>query len=130
MWTRLHKSYRIGSCPGDDPRHGRARQMDPCVLPAVIQLRSEDVFSISVCPEIDRARGDDADEGWAEAFEEGSGRFMVVYVFHYVACFDEVVEEATSVVVRQGKGEGDGGGGGGGRGEDGRGCVYLEEGGL
>ena len=78
--------------------------MDPCVLLAVVELGSEDVFAVPVCPEIDGACGDDADECWAEAFEEGSRGFVVVYVFHYVACFDKVVEEAASVVVGEGKG--------------------------
>ena len=104
--------------------------MDPCVLLAVVELRRKDVFAVPVCPKVDRACGDDAYEGWAEAFEEGSRGFVVVDVFHYVACFDEVVEEAASVMVGEGKREGDGGGGRGGGGEDGRGCVHLEEGGL
>ena len=61
------------------------------------------MFPVAVCPKVDRACGDDADEGWTEAFEEGSGGFVVVDVFHYVACFNKVVEE-TSVVVGEGKG--------------------------
>ena len=62
------------------------------------------MFPVAVCPKVDGACGDDADEGWAEAFEEGSGGFVVVDVFHYVACFDEMVEEAASLVVGEGKG--------------------------
>jgi hypothetical protein len=83
------------------------------------------MFPIPVRPKVDGARGDDADEGWAEAFEEGSRGFVVVDVFDNVACFDKVIEEA-SVVVVEGKREGDGGGG---RKED-RSGVYFEEGGL
>ena len=75
--------------------------MDPSILPAVVQLRRKDVFPVPVRPKVDGARGDDADESWTEAFEEGSGRFVVVDVFDDVACFDKVVEEAASVV--QGK---------------------------
>ena len=65
------------------------------------------MFPVAVCPEVDRACGDDADEGWAETFEEGSWGFVVVDILDDMACFDEMVEEA-SVVVREGKGEGDG----------------------
>ena len=108
MWTRLHKSYRIGSCPSDDPRHSRTHQMNPCILRAVIELRCKEVFPVAVCPKVDRACGDDADESWAESFEEGSRGFVVVDILDDVACFDEMVEEAASVVVREGKGEGDG----------------------
>ena len=92
VWTRLHNPYRIGSCPSDDPRHGCTRQMDPCILFAVIELRSEDVFPVAVCSKVDGTCGDDADEGWAEAFGEGSRRFVVVNIFDHMACFDEMVE--------------------------------------
>ena len=77
--------------------------MDPCVLLAVVELGSEDVFPVPVCPEVDRACGDDADESWAETFEEGSWGFVIVNILDDVARFDEMVEEA-SVVVGEGKG--------------------------
>ena len=104
MWTRLHNSYGSSSHPSDDPRNGRARQMDPCILFAVVELRRKDVFPVAVRPKVDRACGDDADEGWAETFEKGSWRFVVVNILDDVACFNKVVEEATSVVVGVGKG--------------------------
>ena len=78
--------------------------MDPCIFLAVVELRSEDVFPVTVCPKVDRACGDDADEGWAETFEKGSWGFVVVDILDDVACFDEMVEEAASVVVGEGKG--------------------------
>lgn len=59
----------IGSRPGDNPSICSSDKMYPSVLLSIVELISDDLFTVSVGEEVDGSGWDYPYEGWTEAFE-------------------------------------------------------------
>ena len=73
MHASLDHPNGIGSSPSDNACEGSRGEMHVTVFVAVIEVFRDDLLPVSVREEVDGSCWDDANEGWAEPFEEGAG---------------------------------------------------------
>jgi hypothetical protein len=66
--------------------------MHPRVLLSAIRIIRNNALAISISIEVDTPRGNDADEVWAEALEEGAPAFNFVYGKENAESFSEMEE--------------------------------------
>lgn len=90
--TRLDNPDRIRDRSCSNSSNSGSGKMNPRVLLAVIEATRDDLLSVAVGEEVDRACGDDADKGWTKTLEKGPGRLFAIYIANKMYEYNRVVK--------------------------------------